>query len=242
MTSVAFSPDGSLLAAGDVNHTPFTVHYRYGTVAVWDTRSGTPLWKQRSRRGTVNAVSFSPDGATLAAAYENGVAVLYDARTGRQLRTVRLQGGGDFSFETLAFSPRGLLATGTWAGIVQIWNPETGTEIGRPTLVAAAPVASISFDPTGDTFATSGGSDGLAKLWRTSTLQQFGATFPGDPGQWGNAVYTPDGSRLVVVYEDGTGDVWPTSPTAWSSTPAPSPGGTSRARNGAGSWGRAPMP
>jgi WD40 repeat protein len=83
------------------------------------------------------------------------------------------------------------------------------------TLVAAAPVASISFDPTGDTFATSGGSDGLAKLWRTSTQQQFGATFPGEPGMWGTARYTNDGSRLVVIYEDGTGDVWPTSIGAW---------------------------
>ena len=215
VTSVAFSPDGNLLAAGDVNHTPFTVHYRYGTVAVWDPVSGRLLWKRRSRRGTVNAVSFSPDGATLAAGYENGVAVLYDAHSGRLLRTLRLQGGGDFSFETLAFSPRGLLATGTWAGIVQLWNPSTGTEIGRPTLVAAAPVASISFDPTGDTFATTGGSDGVAKLWRSSTLQQFGATFPGNPGQWGSAAYTPDGSRLVVSYQDGTGDVWPTSLAAW---------------------------
>jgi hypothetical protein len=44
---------------------------------------------------------------------------------------------------------------------------------------------------------------------------KFGATFPGDPGQWGNAAYTPDGSRLVVSYEDGTGDVWPTSLAAW---------------------------
>jgi WD40 repeat protein len=98
---------------------------------------------------------------------------------------------------------------------VQLWNPTTGTEVGRPTLVAVAPVASISFDATGDTLATTGGSGDPAKLWRTSTLQQFGATFPGDPGQWGNAAYTPDGSRLVVSYEDGTGDVWPTSLAAW---------------------------
>jgi hypothetical protein len=53
------------------------------------------------------------------------------------------------------------------------------------------------------------------KLWRTSTLQQFGAAFPGDPGQWATARYTPNGSVLVVSYEDETGDVWPASVQAW---------------------------
>jgi WD40 repeat protein len=215
VTSVAFAPDGALLAAGDVGHTPQTVRYRFGTLAVWDTSSGRLLWKVRTKKGTVNAVAFAPDGRTLAAGYEDGTAVLYDVSTARVRRTLTLQGGGDFSFETLAFSPRGLLATGTWAGIVQLWNPATGREVGRPTLVAAAPVASISFDPAGDTFATAGGSDGLAKLWRTSTLQQFGASLPGDRGMWGNARYTGDGSLLVVVDEDGVGEVWPTSLAAW---------------------------
>ena len=40
-------------------------------------------------------------------------------------------------------------------------------------------------------------------------------TFPGDPGQWGDAQYTPDGSKLIVVYQDGTGFVWPVSLRAW---------------------------
>ena len=62
---------------------------------------------------------------------------------------------------------------------------------------------------------TAGGSDELAKLWDTKTLQQFGSTFPGDPGQWGNAEFTPDASKLVVVYADGTGFSWPISVKAW---------------------------
>jgi WD40 repeat protein len=215
VTAAAFSPDGALLAAGDVDHTPGMTPYRFGTVAVWNASTGRLAWRHRSRRGTVNVVAFSPDGKLLAAGYENGVVVLYDARSGAPLRTLSLEGGGDFSFETLAFSPTGLLATGTWAGIVQLWDPRSGREIGRPTLVAAAPVASIAFDPTGQTFATTGGSDGLVKLWRTSTLQQFGTTFPGDPGQWSTARYAMHGRELVVLHEDGTGEIWPTSLAAW---------------------------
>jgi WD40 repeat protein len=211
VTTVAFSHDGRLVDAGDVNHTPGLTPYRYGSIAVWDAMSGRLLWKVRSRRGWVDAAPFSPDGKTIAAAYEDGSVVLYESRTGRTHRTLELAGGGNLSFETAAFAPNGMLATGTWAGIVQLWNPATGKELGRPTLVAAAPVASLAFDPVENVFATTGGSDGLAKLWRTDTLQQFGATFPGDPGQWGSAAFTPDGAELVVAYQDGTGVVWPAS-------------------------------
>ena len=61
-----------------------------------------------------------------------------------------------------------------------------------------------------------GGSDGLAKLWTTKTKQQFGAAFPGNPGQFGSVRYTPDGSKLIVVYQDGKAFVWPVSLRAWA--------------------------
>ncbi len=79
-----------------------------------------------------------------------------------------------------------------------------------------APIATLSFDSSGDTFETTGGSDGTAKLWTTATEQQLGATFQTDPSQWGAAQFTSDGEHLVVVYADGTGYVWPTSVSAWT--------------------------
>jgi WD40 repeat protein len=82
-------------------------------------------------------------------------------------------------------------------------------------LVTPAPVASLSFNPSGDIFATTGGSDGTAKLWRTETRQQLGTGFEPDPGQWGTAAFTPDGRYLVVLYDDGSGFLWPTALDAW---------------------------
>jgi WD40 repeat protein/class 3 adenylate cyclase len=216
VSAVAFSPDGALLAAGDVNHTPGSTPWRYGTIAVWDVNSGELQWKRTTKLGWVNAVPFSPDGKTIAAAREDGVLLLYEAKTGRVMRTLRLEGGGGLLFATAAYSSDGTLATGTWAGIVQLWDPGTGEEIGHPSLVAAAPVAGLAFDPTGKTFATAGGQDGLAKLWTTKTQQQYGATFISQLTDWGNAAYTPDGSKLIVVFrENGRVFVWPTSVEAW---------------------------
>ena len=45
VTTVAFSPDGRRVAAGDVNHTPGITPYRFGTVAVWDVATGKLVWK-----------------------------------------------------------------------------------------------------------------------------------------------------------------------------------------------------
>jgi WD40 repeat protein len=216
VSTVSFSPDGRLLAAGDVNHTPGNTPWRYGTTAVWDVDSGKLLWKRTSKLGWINAVPFSPDGKAIAAAREDGVVLLYDAETGEVTRTLRLEGGGNFSFETAAFSRDGTLATGTWAGIVQLWDPDTGEEIGHPTLVAAAPVAGLAFAPNGKTFATAGEQDGLAKLWTTKGQQQYGSSFSSQLNDWGNVVYTPDGSKLVVVLREHDGGVlWPTSVEAW---------------------------
>ncbi|MGH2785720.1 MAG: hypothetical protein ACRDJ1_10700, partial [Actinomycetota bacterium] len=95
---------------------------------------------------------------------------------------------------------------------VQRWTAD-GKPSGEPVLVSSSGVSSLSFVGDGTHFATAGG-DGSVKLWSTSTLQQFGSDLPKGPGA-GNARYSPDGNTLVVVYDDGSGVVWPVSTEAW---------------------------
>jgi hypothetical protein len=67
--SVAFSPDGSLLAGGQVD----------GSTTLWATDG----WRQVGRPLALSArpalgVAFSPDGRTLAVSHDNGAVVLWD--------------------------------------------------------------------------------------------------------------------------------------------------------------------
>jgi WD40 repeat protein len=69
VTSVAFSPDGSLLAAGSLDN----------TVQLWDVASGEPVGRPLiGHTGGVNAVAFSPDGRLLASASDDTTIRIWD--------------------------------------------------------------------------------------------------------------------------------------------------------------------
>jgi len=53
-------------------------------------------------------------------------------------------------------------------------------------------------------------------LWDTTTGVQFGATFPGVDNVWNAAQFTPDGSKLVVVFANGKAVVWPARWQDWA--------------------------
>ena len=152
-------------------------------------------------------MTFSPNGRLLAVALADGPVLILDASNGRQVRPIHPHESESGGTDSLAFAPNGTLATGTDSGLVQLWNPATGDPIGHPVLAAAAPIASIAFDRSGQVFATAGGPEGGLKLWFTSSLQQDGATLDPEQGTWGNAQFTPNGQLLLSVNANGQGSL-----------------------------------
>ena len=208
VSAVAGSPDGHLAAAVDGVYTQYGGDVS-GRLVVW--RDGH-LFRSVRLASPGNAVAFSRNGALLAVAKDSGRSVLvFDAHSGRLLRSMRPQTGTI----TLAFGSGDVLATGSWQGIITLWNAGTGAPIGKPALAAPAPVSSVAFDPSGTRYATAGGSGGGLRLWDTATQQLIGAPFPGGDGQWGTAAFTPDGRSLLVVFTDGSAYRWPISVDAW---------------------------
>jgi WD40 repeat protein len=139
--------------------------------------------------------------------------LILDPVTGRVRQTVHPLGADDTL--SLAFAPGGTLASGTQGGIVQLWNPLTGAQIRSPLAVAAGPVTSIAFDPTGQRVATTGGQDGAVKLWSTTTLQQEGSALSTDQGSTTTAAFESGDAGLLAVNDHGNVFRWPMSIAAW---------------------------
>jgi DNA-binding SARP family transcriptional activator/WD40 repeat protein len=212
--ALAFSHDGTLVAASDINETPQGPGISPGllaNLAIWQTRTGTLVAPPRELGiGARGVLAFSPAGKLLAVSLPGGVLVL-DAASGRSRRTLSPNDLAD----SLAFAPDGTLAIGTDSGTVQLWNPDTGKQTALPVHVAPAPLASIAFDPGGEWFATTSSGDGTVKLWSASTVQQEGTALNTDPGVTSTTAFGPGGRSLLVIDDRGNGFIWPTSLAAW---------------------------
>ena len=111
VSSVAFSPDGKLLAASGWEP----------VVRVWSVADGRLLLKLVDDDHFVESVAFSPDGATLASGGRSQTIRLWEMPTGK-LRRVLKQPVGHIT--AVAFSPDGkVLAAGGSDKTVHLWDP-----------------------------------------------------------------------------------------------------------------------
>jgi WD40 repeat protein/class 3 adenylate cyclase len=208
--SVAAGEGGSLIAAVDgYGGGPSP---EKGELALW--RDGKLVGGHTLPLGTNGLwVAISPDGSMAAVGLDNGKVLIVDTATGHIERTISPPHAQFIG--ALAFAPDGTLAAGDWSGLVSLWNPRTGKEIGgHQVLVAEGPSGVIAFAPGGKSFTT-GSFGGHSRLWDTSTLQQLGSDFPGSNGYWSNLAYTPDGRYQIVIYGDGMAYRWPMTVSAW---------------------------
>jgi WD40 repeat protein len=110
--SVAFSPDGQMLAAGGAGApmpAPDQFWYWSGEVKLWDVTTGKERVSLRGHsfpRGTVECVSFSADGTMLASAGGDAVK-LWDTASGTERAEVA--GHGWDTWVWVAFKEKGML-------------------------------------------------------------------------------------------------------------------------------------
>jgi RNA polymerase sigma factor (sigma-70 family) len=210
--SIAFSPDGKLLAsAGGSPRFAADGKERLpggGDIRIWEVATGRQVRRLAGDQGAVTAVAFAAGGKTLASGSEDGTVRLWQVRTGKELRTLthgqpRTDRTG--GVPALAFSPDGsVLASGGADGTVLLWDAASGKPLRRLTGHRWW-VFCLAFAPDGKTLA-SGSWDGTVRLWDPATGAE---RLPFDEHQsWVRAALSPDGSLLATGSADGTLRLW----------------------------------
>jgi len=107
--SLAFSPDGSLLAASSE-----------GAIRLWDmTKKKAIGGKMCGHTDSVADMRFSPDGKWLASASWDGTARIWEIPSGRH--ALVLEADVD-RISSIDFTPDGQLVTANWDGTVHLWD------------------------------------------------------------------------------------------------------------------------
>ena len=196
VTSAAFSPDGKIIATGDLR----------GSVKLWDTASQKEVTTVKAHATIVSSLAFAPDGQTLATASHDQTAKVWDVATGRLMLTLT---GHDNRLYAVAFSPDGLrVATGSYDTTARLWDTRSGRELA--TLKGhSKPILCIAFSPDGKTLAT-GSADSTVKFWDAiNGLEK--ATFSGHAGHVNSLAFSRDGKRLATGGDDGVVRLWDAS-------------------------------
>lgn len=153
--SVAFSPNGKLLASGGVEGTA-----KEGLIRLWDVSTGSLAGVLRGHRDAVRSLAFSPDGETLASGSDDKMIILWDIV--ERVRMAALVGHSK-SVQSVAFSPCGnALVSGGADKTVKLWDiAPTKEEMTISGVSSSRGVGDLSFSADGTMLAV---GDGIRKL------------------------------------------------------------------------------
>ncbi|MEX1139820.1 MAG: WD40 repeat domain-containing protein [Bacteroidota bacterium] len=189
---VAFSPDGQILAASNVD----------GTVRLSRVSDGQLLQTLTHPQG-VTSISFSPDGKLMASASYDGIVRIWLTNDGTLLRTLA---GHDGTVWSVVFSPNGRsIASSGEDKTVKVWRANDGVLL-RSCSGHTLNVWSTDFSPDGQLLA-SGSFDQTVKLWNTETGTLV-RTFSGHEQAIVHVAFSPDGQLLASGSDDSSIRLW----------------------------------
>jgi len=208
--SVAFSPDGRLIASGGDDK----------TVLVQEVATGAPVreFTVDAKFHEVWAVAFSPDGNLIAGGDNDGKVWLWEMTTWRERHFAR-----HISWVTdVAFSPDGrLLASVGRDGTMSLLDVATGEEVRKFEPLHGS-MLGVAFSPDGKLLATAG-YDLRVRLWEVSTgsevqvlwghiLTKYSRIRKAGTGLGvSDVAFSPDGKLLASAGSDAVVCLWEVS-------------------------------
>ncbi len=223
--SVAFSPDGKTLAAGNAS----------GMIKYFDPATARPTASFRVQKrieGGIGALDFAPDGKTLATLDALVNVALLEAATGRPrltLESPRFSPNRSY-VSAVAYAPDGkAVAAGYHSGEVVLWDAVTGRRrfvmppyiipehtfsapFPKVTLAHPAGIASLVFSPDGATLASLGA---VVRLWDVATGQERRTLSKPMHRYSSRLAFSADGGTLAVGDRSVEPGGLPTTLTFW---------------------------
>jgi WD40 repeat protein len=208
--TVAFSPDGAMVASGGGGDIAST-----GELFVWELSSREPP-RTPTNKGSeavhhrpIEGIAFSPDGKTLASASRDGMLVFWDLPSLEPIRT--LEG---HQFASIAFNRGGqILASGGRSGVgtrsivkepygLILWDLARASPRAISSAEVIDDVRSVTFD--GGNVLASGGPDGRVILWDIGGDKVTMRPLPGHKDTVTSMSFSSDSQTLVSGSADGT--------------------------------------
>jgi WD40 repeat protein len=196
--SLAFSPDGTLLAAGGGEAS------RSGQLTLWNVADGTLVHQfTDAHSDTVYGIDFSADGKLLASAAADKFVKVFDVATKQFVRA--FEGHTHHAMDVSWKGDRTILASAGADNAIKIWNAETG-EQARTIATYTRQVTSVQFVGLQDMILS--GSGDKRVFFHTASNGNPAREFKGNPDYVYRTATNTDGTLVVSGGEDGVVRVW----------------------------------
>ncbi|KIM66068.1 hypothetical protein SCLCIDRAFT_399095, partial [Scleroderma citrinum Foug A] len=159
----------------------------------------------------LSALPFSPSKSILARSLIKTFSGIAQVSVGQQEDWPRnqcvLQGHASAVW-SVAFSPDGRhIVSGSRDNTIQLWDAQTGGQVGNPLHGHTDEVWSVAFSPNGR-HIVSGSGDDIILLWDAQTGDQVGNPLQGHTDSVWSVAFSPDGGHIVSGSDDKTIRLW----------------------------------
>lgn len=188
--TLAWSRDGRYMAVGG-----------HGYIYIWDTSTHDLTAKVKHRSHEYLSISWSPDGKTLAAAYESKIAIWY-LPTGKRVSLYHYHA----PINVVAWSPDGhYLASGGQDQVVRVWDMHSQTPV-TSYYNHIRPICALAWSPDSKRIVSSSLA-GNVNVWEVATGQGI-VSYYAHSGAALAVAWSPDGASILSGGSDRRVCVW----------------------------------
>lgn len=195
LESVAFSPDGKIIAVGAC-----------GVIQLLDARSGSVLvLLNKGIQTDVRSIAFHPQRRIFASANQSFGVPIWDIESGMRLAFLDEGLRDGFATYDAAFSPDGAILAAADSRSIKLWDIQSQKMLLKWQAHSPS-IESIVFSPDGKLLATAGW-DKVIKLWDIQTGKLV-RSMTGHRGYILSLSFCPDGKTLASGSNDFTVRLW----------------------------------